>query len=103
MRDGGGLDLAQVAGDVVAGEDFADLGLLLGAAREGVGAAGVEAAARRQVDKSTSAYVCCGQANRALGGVLDGLVEISRLGAPGDFEDEFLGSVVLLSAAIVRR
>ena len=81
LREGGGLDLAQVAGDVVAGEDFADLGLLLRAAVEGVGAAGVEAAARRRVDKSISAYVCCGRANRALGGVLDGLAEISRLGA----------------------
>ena len=40
-----GLLVAQVAGDVVAGEDFAHCRLLLGAAREGVGAAGVEAAA----------------------------------------------------------
>src|SRR6266446_4268725 len=52
LRHGGGLDLAQMASDVVAGEDLADLGLLLGAALEGVGAAGVEAAARGRVDRA---------------------------------------------------
>jgi hypothetical protein len=44
LRDGG-LHLAQVAGYVVAVEDFAHRWLLLGAALEGE-AAGVEAAAR---------------------------------------------------------
>ena len=37
LRDRGGLDLAQMAGDVMAGEDFAHCRLLLGAAVEGVG------------------------------------------------------------------
>ena len=52
LRDRGGLHLAQVAGDVVAGEDFAHRRLLLRAARKGVGAAGVEAAARGWVDRA---------------------------------------------------
>jgi len=52
LRESGGLHLAQVAGDVVAGEDLAHLRLLLRAALEGVGAAGVEAAARGRVDRA---------------------------------------------------
>src|SRR5271167_128872 len=47
-----GLDLAQMAGDVVAGQDLAHRRLLLGAPREGIGAAGVEAAARGRVDRA---------------------------------------------------
>src|SRR6266849_4575448 len=43
LRDRGGLHLTQVAGDVVAGEDFAHCRLFFRAALEGVGAAGVEA------------------------------------------------------------
>src|SRR5437899_7104607 len=50
--ESGGLHLAQVAGDVVGGQDLAHLRLLLRAALEGVGAAGVEAAAGRRVDGS---------------------------------------------------
>ena len=44
--------VAQVAGDVVAGQYLAHLRLLLRAAVEGVGAAGVEAAARGRVDRA---------------------------------------------------
>ena len=45
LRDRGGLHLAQVAGDMMPRKDLAHLGLLLGAALEGVGAASVKAAA----------------------------------------------------------
>src|SRR5437899_2190456 len=50
--ESGGLHLAQVAGDVVGGQDLAHLRLLLRAALEGVGAPGVEAAARWRVDRA---------------------------------------------------
>ncbi len=41
-----------MAGDVVAGHDLAQHRLILRAAVEGVGAAGVEAAARARVDRA---------------------------------------------------
>src|SRR5258708_2386155 len=44
--------VAQVAGDVLAGQDLLHLRLLLGAAREGVGAAGMKPAARGRVDRA---------------------------------------------------
>ena len=52
------LDLAQMAGDVVAGEELAHFGLLPRAAREGVGAAGGEAAARGWVALQDDAFRC---------------------------------------------
>ncbi len=52
LCEGRGLNFAQVAGDVVAGHDLAHFRLLLGAAVEGAGAAGVEAAARGRVDRA---------------------------------------------------
>jgi hypothetical protein len=42
---------SQMAGNVVAGQDLAHLGLLLRATIEGVGATGVKAAARRRADR----------------------------------------------------
>ena len=46
------MDLAKVTGDAVAGQDLAHFRLLLGAAREGVGATGVKAAAGRRVERA---------------------------------------------------